>query len=113
MALDTLTITVDAGASGQTDLRNLKTQYGDGYAQMSGDGINNNVKSWNITKAGPMSEVGPLRDFLDAHQGYIGFYWTPPNGVQGVYYAEQYNETAKHGSEMTLQTTLHQKFLPA
>lgn len=81
MALDTFpAISPDYSSSPcQVEARVLKSDFGDGYVQKAGDGINSIRRTWpltwsNITNA----EAKTITDFLEAKGGYTPFYWTPP-----------------------------------
>lgn len=92
--------------------RILTAQFGDGYQQNAGDGINNKVQSWPLQFTGPKSRIDPIRAFLDAHKGYISFLWTPPLGVEGYYKATGYQMTAHGAGNYTLAATFEQVFKP-
>ena len=58
------------------------------------DGINNKVGKWTVSITDVYaSELAPIITFLDAQQGYKAFYWTPPDGVQGLYRCLTYTTT--------------------
>ncbi|MEV8518675.1 phage tail protein [Dyella marensis] len=97
---------------GQVTLRVRRAQFGDGYSQEVQDGINNKVQSWPLQFVGSRAEMQALSDFLDAHAGAIGFLWTPPVGVQGLYKAASYSPGYEGGDVYTISTTFEQKFSP-
>ncbi len=70
---------------GTTTYRTLKAQFGDGYAQMAADGLNNRMDSWPLQFACTPSEMQAIKAFMDAQGGYKAFNWTPPGGTQGLY----------------------------
>ncbi|AKJ41479.1 phage tail protein [Pragia fontium] len=59
-------------------------QFGDGYKQISEDGINSELQSWPIIYTGHSKEVLEVRDFLRAHV-VKPFIWTPPFGEKGLF----------------------------
>lgn len=77
---------IKAEPSGQVLQRTLDAAFGDGYSQSAADGINTRSQVWNIEARGPWRVAGcsagqpvkAIADFLDAHQGYKSFEWTPP-----------------------------------
>ena len=54
MAIKTFPWQMDMGATADKQYRVNKTQFGDGYAQLSSTGINNRTKNWSGTKTGPL-----------------------------------------------------------
>lgn len=109
---DTLVITPQTGSSGSTAYRVLETQFGDGYSQALGDGINTKTDTWNVKVWGIEAYVQPIKDFLDDHKGATSFFWTPPLGVQGYYRCKSVNMVPDVASQFTLTFTLEQKFMP-
>jgi phage-related protein len=67
-----------AGASGKITYRVREVKFGDGYAQVVADGINNEVQSWPLLFEGTLAQMTPIRDFFRRQLGYKSFYWTPP-----------------------------------
>ncbi|EPQ5164044.1 phage tail protein, partial [Pseudomonas aeruginosa] len=59
MAIETFTWVPDDGADVDGTLRTRTSQFGDGYAQESGDGLNGESQSWSLTFGGLPDEVGP------------------------------------------------------
>lgn len=97
--------------SGDISYRLSESQFGDGYRQIVGDGLNVKVQKWPLTWKGTVAEVDPIRDFFDAHIG-ISFYWTPPNGVQAKFLVKGYQEIPAAAGNMTLVATLEQMYTP-
>ena len=58
-------------------------QFGDGYEQNAGNGINNRRQGWQL-EFGP-DESQAVRDFLIRHAGHRSFEWTNPDGEVGRY----------------------------
>lgn len=66
--------------------KTLKAAFGDGYEQAVGDGINTNLKTFDLVFENLPKPEGDLIDtFLNARAAYDAFQWTPPYGVQGWY----------------------------
>lgn len=76
--IDLGTLRVQVSASGQTSQRILATQYGDGYRERRPDGINTEIRRWNVSTP-PMAieQVLILEDELRA-LGTGAFAWAPP-----------------------------------
>lgn len=86
--------------TGQITDRNLVTQFGDGYAQRTGDGINTKQEKWPLSFVGREKKIKPIKDFLDRHASRKTFLWTPPLGEQGTYVTpEGYQLTAHQGKQ--------------
>lgn len=63
----------------------ITSQFGDGYAQTSSDGINNLNESWSITTNAQTRDAKEIKAFFDEHKGVKSFLWTPPLGDLGLY----------------------------
>lgn len=98
---------------GQKSFRVLVAQFGDGYAQRVGDGINTQSQSWPLEFAGDSREIRPIRAFLDAHEGFRSFLWTPPLGEQSSFVApEGYTLKPHGGGVFTLSVTFREAARP-
>lgn len=112
MAVETFTWRPLKAAQGQIDHRVRTSQFGDGYAQVVGDGLNNRSQSWPLTFTGRKDTIVAIRDFLDRHAGYKSFLWTPPLGSVGFYRAKEIGISAVGGLAYTLTVTFEQAFHP-
>lgn len=54
-------------------------KFGDGYEQRRPDGINNNLKKYNVTLIYINSESLQIESFLEKHAGVTVFLWKPPH----------------------------------
>ena len=70
--------------TGEFKHRVTEVEFGDGYKQVSQDGINSETQSWSFTYTGNKDEVLPMFDFIRGHT-VKSFIWTPPFGVKGLY----------------------------
>lgn len=59
--------------------RHIEANFGDGYSQRAGDGINTIKDKWNVEWTA-LSQVNfdELNDFFEEKEGYKDFNWTPP-----------------------------------
>ncbi|WP_216641704.1 phage tail protein [Pandoraea apista] len=112
MATETFDFCVKVGSSGSTNFRTRKAQFGDGYEQRVGDGLNTVVQSWTVNSTNNKEKLMPLKEFLDRHAGHKAFYWTPPMGEQGLYYCETYTSSGEGNQVFTISATLQQTFAP-
>lgn len=84
--LETFTWCPEAGAEVQYIERNLSAQFGDGYIQIMGDGINTSIDVWPLTFIRDVREAILIRDFILKHKERTPFYWTPPFETQAAKY---------------------------
>lgn len=98
--------------NGTVTFRRLTAQFGDGYRQVAGDGINSKVQSWPVTFAGGKKEMDALVSFLDRHAGIRSFLWTPPLGEEGLYEAPAFSLSHVGGDVYTVSGTFQQVFKP-
>ncbi|WP_035060615.1 phage tail protein [Andreprevotia chitinilytica] len=110
--IETFTWSPRLGPSGQIKLRVKSARFGDGYQQDVGDGLNNIEQSWPLAFTGDESYVRPIKAFLERHQGYKAFNWTPPLGTPGRYKVVEFNLTPGSGGLYTVTATLTQSFAP-
>jgi phage-related protein len=112
MAIQTFTWVPDDEANGDSTLRTRKSQFGDGYAQVSEDGLNPETDSWDLTFGGLADEVQPPLNFIRAHRGARSFLWTNPEGVLGLYRCEAFRQQRKPGGVVVLTATFERAFHP-
>lgn len=91
--------------------RVLEAQYGDGYSQTSGDGLNAISAvyslSWTLlTKP----ELDAFLAFLVAHGGYRAFLWTPPGGVARQWKCKTWRPVPLSGGWYSLSCTFRESF---
>jgi phage-related protein len=68
-----------------TDSSNInEAGFGDGYVQLSSNGINNVSESWDLTFTGCINEIKEVRDFLNSHI-IKSFKWKNPYGEEKLY----------------------------
>lgn len=108
--METFTWCPRVGAQGTTRHRTRSAQFGDGYAQVSGDPINAKVQSWPLTFTQPESIAAEIRDFLDRHRGYKAFFWTPPLGELSLWRVTEYNIQAVGAGMYNISATFEQAF---
>lgn len=90
-------------------MRTLVAQFGDGYAQRAGDGINLRSENWPLEFFGCEEEIKGIKDFLDRHNGFKSFLWTPPMGVEMQFVTpEGYTLTPVSGCLYSLNVTFIQ-----
>lgn len=85
----------DVGLSGSTKHRILESNFGDGYKQRAGDGINTKEKKYNLSWNNmPNDDIDDILDFLDGQAGYIAFEYTLPGAAAAQkFICKEYGET--------------------
>ncbi|MFJ2360438.1 phage tail protein [Pseudomonas fluorescens] len=87
-------------------------QFGDGYSQAVGDGINTRVGTYPLTFTGKREYIQPIKAFLDRHGGHTSFKWTPPLGVPSLFRAPERSISPNGAEIFTLTVTFNQVFAP-
>ena len=54
------------------------TQFGDGYTQLSGDGLNTQRQMWNLEFMADSTSIDEIQTVLETTGGVDSFDWTPP-----------------------------------
>ena len=80
-------------------------KYGDGYEQITGDGINPESQSWPLTFTDYREEVMPILQFLRRHGETSAFLWVNPLGELGLYRATQIKPQLLDFARMTVTVT--------
>jgi phage-related protein len=112
---ETFSYCTRVGASGDIAQRVWANDFGDGYSQSGGTGINTKSQSWDLSLSGmlvPGDDLQAVADFLDRHEGYKSFFWTPPGGAQGRYKANGYKLATLGAGMNKLSVTFKQTFTP-
>lgn len=104
-ALQTFTWSPLNGPTADIQYRNTSVQYGDGYAQVSGDGINTESQAWGVTFKGLNAEMTPILAFLRTHADSRAFKWRNPLGEVGLYRSSQLKSTQLDYARMQITAT--------
>lgn len=111
--METFNFPIQTKPQGATAFRTRGASFGDGYEQRVGDGLNARRSTWNISFDGTFDEARLVRAFIDRHAGYIKFQWTPPGRNTPAYFlCDGYNEVPHVGSQVVLQATFREVFIP-
>ena len=81
-------------ASATTKYATRQAQFGDGYMQVAGNGLNPRSQEWSLEFTGSDSYIRAIKDFIDAHQGVQAFQWQPPLEAVGLYRCDNASPTA-------------------
>lgn len=72
---------VERGVTPTINYRTVVSQFGDGYKQVSSDGINTKDESYVVTVHAYKELAKVIMAFFDEHNGTKSFFWTPPLGT--------------------------------
>ncbi|MGG6135541.1 phage tail protein [Pantoea allii] len=113
MATDTFTWEVRLQASEQISVATNSAQFGDGYKQVSGRGINDVAESWSLTCNGRKAVIVEVRAFLKTHVA-SSFWWTNPWGEKKLFRvkADSVNPKFINGDFVEITFTFEQAFGP-
>ncbi|WP_312141150.1 phage tail protein [Stutzerimonas nitrititolerans] len=106
---------VHLGTAGEVSQHAWENDFGDGYSQGGGIGINGRSESWAVSMAGQLEEgeeLAAVRAFLDRHEGYKPFLWRSPSGVLGHWRAKGYSLDPRGAGIFSLTATFKQHFWP-
>lgn len=103
---------VQANDTGSKEYIIRTAQFGDAYAQVSGEGINSSKQSWAITYSGTLEKVALVAAFLDERAGYKSFAWRNPMGQLNLYRAPKYDVLPYAKDVFRLTATFEQAFAP-
>jgi phage-related protein len=112
MAIETFSWSPRVNPTQTVNFRVKKAQFGDGYDQVAGDGINPRSQEWELNFVGPEAYIREIKQFLDRHGGIHSFQWTPPLEDVGLYRCEQYKPSPLGGKNYSLSATFTQAFAP-
>ncbi|KGT86249.1 tail protein [Erwinia typographi] len=113
MATDTFTWAARINSSEQLNVSTNQAQFGDGYKQISSNGINMAAETWSLTCNGVAADMGPLRVFLREHV-ISSFWWVNPWGEKKLYRVKSDSVNSKfiNGGFVEITFTFEQAFAP-
>lgn len=84
----------------KVEFKLLSATFGDGYEQISQEGLNSKKEEWSLTWSNEDgTDTTTIKTFLDARGGSEPFYWTAPNDTAKLWRCEGYS--SKPTSPMT------------
>lgn len=89
--MSTFTWSPAPGANQLKKPRIRTAQFGDGYQQRVGDGINTVARSWALKFTRLTADIDAIEAFLDARGGLESFTWTPPSGAIGKWVCAEWS----------------------
>lgn len=99
------------GAVGEFEPVVRSVQFGDGYRQTVGDGLNALREQWPLSFVGKWTVIAPIVTFLRDHQGWRPFKWRNPLSELGLYQAGKFTLQA-NGVYFTLSVTFTRIYHP-
>lgn len=90
--------------------RVLSANFGDGYEQRLGDGINTIKDIWNLTFRGTRTEIADILTFLKTKRGVASFTWTPNGEAEVVVKCQKWSRTIVSANLATITATFEQVF---
>jgi phage-related protein len=108
--MDTFTFRPDKAAPAEFTQRTRSAQYGNGYMQEAGDGLNTESQSWFLTFTGDKARIISIRDFLRSQKGYKAFIWSTPLDGPLYFKCRAYNPAPMGGAAWSLTATFEQTF---
>lgn len=113
MAIDTFTWPTQIAGQPATEYNRTirQIQFGDGYSQVSEDGINSEKIKFPYSYRGPLATAKAIRDFCRQHCTR-SFIWTPPHGEKGLYRAapDSIKLVPNGKKQATISVTFEQSF---
>ncbi|WP_312041209.1 phage tail protein [Pantoea eucalypti] len=113
MAIDTFGWCVRTGATEEVTVATLQAQFGDGYKQVAGAGINDQRESWPVTCSGSKAEMATVRAFLKGHVT-VSCWWVNPWGEKKLYRvkSDSIRSAFINGDFVEISFTFEQAFAP-
>lgn len=112
MALLEFKFPVLANDTGDTEFIVRRAQYGDGYAQVSGEGLQSSKDTWAVSYAGLWEDVQEVNAFIKQHEGYKSFAWRTPKGELKLFRAPRWQVLPYAKDVFRLTTTFEEAFAP-
>ena len=90
-----------------------KVQFGDGYAQVSGSGLNDEIRTYEYSFSGDPTTANEIHAFLRRHK-VKSFIFTPPFGDMALWRveADSLKKVVKNVKVITVTATFEQAFAP-
>lgn len=108
--MSTFTWSPAPGSTQNTTPRVRTAQFGDGYSQRVGDGINTMPRSWSLTFTRQTADIDAIEAFLVARAGVESFDWTPPAGVAGKWICKSWSRVVHFNVVQGINATFEEVF---
>lgn len=84
-------------AQSENTPRVRKAEFGDGYSQRVGQGINNLKRVWSLSFKLDIADMDAIEAFFIAADGVETFDWVPPSGAAGIWICPSWTRTSDDG----------------
>lgn len=113
MEIDEFDWCVRVGVTEELTVSTVQAQFGDGYKQVAGTGVNGEHESWPVSCSGNKTEMAKVRAFLKAHVT-ASCWWVNPWGERKRYRvkADSIRTTFVNGNFVEIAFTFEQAFVP-
>lgn len=86
-----------------------QVQFGDGYVQRLTFGLNQDLKTWNLTFEVSETDADTIETFLEARGGSEYFNWSPPDETTSYkWICLNWSKTIPYLNRATIQATFQQ-----
>lgn len=107
----TFTWTPDYGASAEVESRVRVAGFGEGYSQRVVDGINSQVKTWDLRfSLRSTAESDAIWSFLKTQGKATSFNWTDPDGDALVWVCERFKRSRESYGSSPIEATFKQVY---
>lgn len=104
--MSTFSYGVDWSAQMAVTPRVITAKFGDGYEQRAADGINTNLRKWQVQfKNRDDTETAAILAFFEAENGVTSFDWTPPVGSAGKFVCREWTHSPTQVDRNTITAT--------
>lgn len=108
--MTTFTFSPKYGAALTKTPRVRAAQFGDGYQQRVGDGINLIPRSWSLNFEGSKADIDAIDLFLATESGITSFNWTPPTGATGKWLCSDWSPSINEFDNWVLNANFQEVF---
>lgn len=93
-------------------MRTAESNFGDGYTQRSGDGLNTNLETWRAEwSALTPEQAEEIEAFFEAHKGYVAFFWQAPYSPVALRYrCKEWSRGFPTGNLVSISAELEKVF---
>jgi phage-related protein len=98
------------GATQEQQPRVRAAQFGDGYQQRVGDGINTMPRKWPLQFTRATADIDAIETFLVARAGVESFDWTPPAGAAGKWICKAWSRIVHKDTVQGINATFEEVF---
>lgn len=100
------------GVTNKPQIKILEAQFGDGYTQATGDGLNHIRAEFSLMwEVLTPAQADAIESFFEAHGGYAPFLWTAPGkSTPQKWTCKQWERTFNRAGFVSIKATVTQSF---